>query len=413
MKNFFLQSTFLIVIILALAGSFLGGVVAGFNSQQEGAVVGSLINGENGKPAGLDFSPFWRAWRLIEEKHINPQNGGKVVADEEKLWGAIRGLVVSLGDPYSDFLPPTQKTIFEEDISGAFGGVGIEVGIQENTLRVIAPLPASPAKKAGIIAGDKIIEVGGVSAAELGITEAIRLIRGKIGTEVVLTILRDEDEIHRFKLIRAKIEVPTLQSEILPGNIFLVRLYNFGATAPTLFRQSLRDMLEIKSRKMILDLRDNPGGFLTAAVDIGSWFLPAGAPIVIEERGVGSVNDEAENIYRSRGYNVFGKDLKLVVLINGGSASASEILAGALQEYGLATLVGEKTFGKGSVQELVPLTDDTALKLTIARWLTPKKRVSLSKEGLTPDIVLPNTGELEQVPERDPQLKKAIELLYE
>jgi carboxyl-terminal processing protease len=358
--------------------------------------------------AGVDFSPFWQAWNLIDNYYVNG-NATSIetdlsVSNQERVWGAISGMVNSLGDPYTVFLPPTDKQKFEEDIAGNFGGVGMEIGIKEDSLIVVAPLADTPAKRAGIMAGDKIIEIDGESTINMSVEEAVAKIRGQQGTQVKLIINRDGEELD-FSIIRAIITIPTLETELRSDGIFVISLYNFSAPAPNLFRQALREFSTTGSDKLILDLRGNPGGYLEASIDIASWFLPVGKVVLRETRKASG----AEKAYRSYGYNVFSDNLKLVILIDQGSASASEILAGALSEYGLATLIGQTSFGKGSVQELIPLTEDTSLKVTVARWLTPFGH-SISQNGLEPKIKVPITMEDIEVGQ-DPQLDKAVEYL--
>jgi carboxyl-terminal processing protease len=236
--------------------------------------------------------------------------------------------------------------------------------------------------------------------------EAIKIIRGEVGTSVTITFARKGTKEPIVKtLIRAIIEIPTIKTKILSENIFVIELYSFSATSPNLFRGALREFVESGSDKLIIDLRNNPGGYLEAALDMASWFLPTGKLVVSED--FGEKRDKHE--YRSKGYDIFTDKLKMVILINGGSASASEILAGALKEYDKATLIGENTFGKGSVQELVPLTKDTSLKITVAHWFTPLGN-SISEGGLKPDI------EVKLTPENtkngaDPQLNAAVKYL--
>ena len=236
--------------------------------------------------------------------------------------------------------------------------------------------------------------------------KAVSLIRGKKGTEVRLTLARSSTPTpFEIKIVRDTITIPTVDTEFRENGVFVISLHNFSAVSPDLFREALRDFVISRSTKLVLDLRGNPGGYLEAAVDMASWFLPAGEVIVREEAGRNGAGD----VFRSRGYNIFNNKLKMVILVNGGSASASEILAGALQEHHKATLVGEKTFGKGSVQELFPVTGDTSLKITIARWLTPNG-VSISEGGLKPDVEVKITEE-DIKKQKDPQMDKAIELL--
>lgn len=358
------------------------------------------------KDAGpVDFTQFWVAWNAINERYVPTK--AKTVTNEEKVWGAIQGLAGSLGDPYTFFLPPQEKSLFEEDVSGAFGGVGMQIGLKDGILTVIAPLKDSPAARAGIEKGDKVLLVDGATTSEMTLDKALYLIRGKIGTPVTLTLWRDgraePNEPFDVTVIREEIKVPTIDTEKKDG-VFIIRLYGFPATGAELFRGALREFVQSGTDKLVLDLRGNPGGYLEIAVDMASWFLPQGKVIVSEEgkRGVGQV-------YRSKGYDVFGDKFRFVILVDGGSASASEILAGALAQHGVATLVGQKTFGKGSVQELVPITETASLKLTIARWVTPDG-TNLSEGGLTPDVPVEFTKEEAEKGE-DPQLDRAIEIV--
>jgi carboxyl-terminal processing protease len=325
---------------------------------------------------------------------------------EDRIWGAIEGLVDSYDDPYTVFLPPEDAAIFEEDISGNFSGVGMEVGIRDDVVTIIAPLPGTPAEKAGLLAGDVIVRIDESSTDGMNIDEAVRLIRGERGTEVVLMIFREgESEFLEISVIRDTITIPTTKTEIR-DDVFIISLYSFNAIAEAEMQAALRKFVESGKKELILDLRGNPGGFLQSAVSIASYFLPVGKVIVRESFGEG----EEEQLYRSQG-RVLGRFApeEMVVLIDGGSASASEILAGALQEHGIATLIGSQTFGKGSVQELIELGDGSSLKVTIARWLTPNG-VSISEGGLTPDIEVERTPQ-QRIDDEDPQLDAALEFL--
>ncbi|MEK7118547.1 MAG: S41 family peptidase [Patescibacteria group bacterium] len=349
-----------------------------------------------------DFSQFWKAWNVINERFVPTKN--KALSNQEKVWGAIAGLTNSLGDPYTYFMPPQEKSIFEQDVAGSFGGVGMQIGVKDGAPTVIAPLKNSPAERAGIMKGDKVFRIDGATTTEMTIDEALYLIRGDIGKPVTLTLLRDgKTEPIEISVVREIIQVPTIETE-QKGDIFIIRLYGFPATGAELFRGALRKFVESGSTKLVLDLRGNPGGYLEVAVDIASWFLPQGKVVVSEEK-----KDGIGKIYRSKGYDIFDGKLRLVILLDGGSASAAEILAGALSQQGVATLVGTKTFGKGSIQELVPITPDSALKVTIAHWITPNG-TNLSAGGLGPDIKVDYTKE-DAENERDPQLDKAIEIL--
>ncbi len=387
---------------IVLAGVFSAGAFWGYSNRPAVEKIANLTNKNAGKPEAVDFSPFWKAWNAVDSKFV--ANGS--LDTKKRVWGAIEGMMASLDDPYSVFFPPQESKTFQEDIRGDFSGVGMEIGSRKGTLTVIAPLKGTPAYNAGIKSGDKIIKIDDKLSADMAADEAAMLIRGKRGTPVKLTIIRKgEDKPLEIKIIRDTIQIPVLDTEVKPNGIFVIKLYNFSAKSTDAFRQALRKFTSSGSDKMILDLRGNPCCYLEAAVDMASWFLPTGK-IVAREK----FSDGSETLSRSKGYDIF-KKLPMVILVDGGSASASEILAGALSEHGIATLVGEKTYGKGSVQELIQITPKTSLKLTIARWLTPNGK-SISKEGLEPDVKVEFTKkDLEAG--KDPQMEKAIEVLSE
>ena len=396
--------------IIVVLASFGLGVYFGYQNRPDVEKVLAVLGKEQETAPGqeIDFSPFWKSWRIIEEKYVT-SNG----TDRQKMiWGAIEGLASSLGDPYTVFFPPAENKVFEEEIRGNFEGVGMEIGMRKGILTVIAPLNGTPAYFAGIKSGDKIYKINDETASELTLNEAVQKIKGPKGSSVKLTILRNGEEATRdITVTRDVIQIPLIDVEKRESGIFIIRLYSFSERSPQAFRSAIREMVESGSDKLILDLRNNPGGYLEAAVDIASWFLPPGKTVVRESFGKGG-----EKIHRSKGYDILNSK-KVVVLVNNGSASASEILAGALQDYGIAKLIGIKTFGKGSVQELVPITSDTSLKLTIARWLTPNGR-SISENGLEPDVVVEPFDEAQDKPAKgddeeavDPQLDKAVEII--
>jgi len=390
------------IVALLIVGAFFAGT-------QFAKGGGDTVLGlDSTQPQGVDFDPVWRAWNVLNTKYV-PATSTDPVTDQDRVWGMIAGMTNALGDPYTVFFPPEDAELFESEISGNFEGVGMEIGMRDDVLTVVAPLKDTPAYKAGIESGDTIIQIDGESTQGITVDKAVKKIRGERGTSVEFTIIREgEDEPLTISVVRDVINIPTVSTDVSKGaglredGVYVIELYNFSATSQFLFREALRSFIESGSDKLILDLRGNPGGYLEAAVDMASWFLPTGK-VVVSERG------EEERIHRSRGYAVFNENLKMAILVNGGSASASEILAGALQEHGIATLVGEQTFGKGSVQELVDITPETSLKVTVARWFTPNG-TSISERGLTPDIEVERTRE-DYENDRDPQKERAAEYL--
>lgn len=394
----------LVFVVISIIFSF--GYYSGKSQAESGYSNAGVINPTLGQPAGVDFAPFWKAWNVLSDKYVSTGTSTSKVNDQDKVWGAIQGLADSMGDPYTVFFPPKESEQFASDIRGNFEGVGMELVSKDGALTVIAPLKGSPAERAGLLPQDIIIKINDKDTSNLTTEDAVNLIRGPKGTPVTLTIAREgRKQAFDVEVVRDTIDIPTIKTQALAGGIFKIDLYSFSATSPNLFRGALREFVQSGDHKLILDLRGNPGGYLEAAIDMASWFLPSGKVVVRENFGEG----KDETVYRSKGYDVFNDNLKFVILVDGGSASAAEILAGALSEHGKATLVGETTFGKGSVQELVNITPDTSLKVTIARWLTPNG-ISISKQGIKPDVEADLTEE-DLRAGRDTQLEKAIEIL--
>lgn len=404
MKNFSkirLINTVLLSIFLFSIAFFIG-IYAGFANRPEIDKVLSIYNKEIQVATKADFYPFWKVWNTLNEKYPYVSK----ITDQERVYGAIGGLVNSLNDPYSVYFNPEETKSFEEEISGNFDGIGMEIGIKDKVLTVIAPLKNTPAYRANIKSGDKILKIDETATSDLGIEKAIKLIRGPKGTIVTLTIFREGSQKPKeIKITRDTINIPTMDTEERNDGIFVVRLYSFSANSANLFRNAMKQFVESGKDKLLLDLRGNPGGYLDAAVDMASWFLAGEKVIVTEDYG----NNKTAEIFRSRGYNIFNDNLKFVILIDGGSASASEILAGAMQDNGRAKLVGAQSFGKGSVQEVVDITPDTILKVTVAKWLTPNG-TSISEKGLTPDYPVEITQK-DLDAKIDPQMDKAVELL--
>ncbi len=393
--NFLNKKSYLFLGSFILLGFFFGGFLLG------GKIISDkqlTLAQENADKVNMDA--FWKVWKTLDEKYPNSAK----ITNEEKLFGAIAGLVDSYKDPYTVFFSPEEAKIFEEEISGSFTGIGIEVGIKENTLTVIAPLKNTPGYRAGIKSGDKILKIDETSTLGMTVENAVKIIRGPKGSIVNLTIQREgEKENKIIPITRDVINMPTLDTEKISNDIFLIKLHSFSANSTTLFRDAIVEFGKTKNDKLILDLRGNPGGYLEASVQMASWFLPSGKTVLIEDT-LGS----QKNI-RSKGFDVFSKNLKMVILLDGGSASASEILAGALRDHKKAIIVGEQSFGKGSVQEVIEITPDTLLKVTTAKWLTPNGD-QISEKGITPDYVV-ESDNTEKEKGIDKQKEKAIEIL--
>ncbi|MEI7688763.1 MAG: S41 family peptidase [Candidatus Nomurabacteria bacterium] len=394
--GYVLASIILSLVILAV------GVYIGYSHRPEIDKITSVTNKTPNFETTADFTPFWKAWNLLKEKSIYSDK----LTDQNLVWGAIKGLAGTTGDPYTTFFSPDDNKLFKDEIKGSFGGIGAEVGIKDNVLTIIAPLKNTPAWKAGIKSGDKILKIDKTATNDLSVDEAINIMRGEKGTTVVLTILREgESATREIKIVRDTIDIPTIDTENLPGGISVIKFYSFSENSDNLFAKALNEFIKSGNHKLILDLRGNPGGYLEVAVNIASWFVDEGKVIVSEDFG----GTHKAQDYRSHGPRLFNDKLQFVVLVDGGSASASEILAGALREHKIATLIGETTFGKGSVQELVDVTPATSLKVTVARWLTPNG-ISISKAGLEPDIKVPFTVK-DFESKKDPQMDKAVEVL--
>ncbi len=394
--------------VLAVVLAFGAGLVFGVNNQLHGVwAATSLVLNPDQEPTDVELKQLWTAWNVLEQSFVDTTASTSVPTDQEKLYGAIQGLTESYGDPYTVFLAPAEAKEFQENISGAFEGVGMELGVRDEVLTVVAPLKNSPAERAGMRTGDFVLAINGKSTEDMAVDAAVKLIRGKKGTVVTLLVGRKGTEKpFEVSITRDTIQIPIINTIEHDNGVYEISMYSFSANSTALFRNALRDFVRSDSKKLILDLRGNPGGYLEASVQMASFFLPVGEVVVTED-----FKGKADNVvHRSVGYDVF-KDygLKMVILVNEGSASASEILAGALQEHGVAKLVGEQTFGKGSVQELVDLGGGAQLKVTIARWLTPKG-TSISDGGLTPDIKVERTPENAQAG-KDPQKDAAIEWL--
>lgn len=399
---------YVLAVVLAVA-TFVSGVYIGHADSFFGKPlnIGDYLpqSSEAAVKESVNLGEFWKVWSLLDEKFSSASSTSQVL-EEDRVHGAIKGLVDAFGDPYTIYLPPSEAEQFEDDISGNFSGVGMEVGLREGLITIISPLPGTPAEKAGIFSGDVLVKIDEESTEGMRIDEAVRRIRGEKGTVVTFSIYREgEEEFLTIPVTRDNIDIPTVKTEKI-GDTFIISLYSFNAVAETKMQEAMNEFVASKSEKLVLDVRGNPGGFLQSAVDIASFFLPSGKVVVREKAGISG----EDKIFRSRNRQV--KDFTpntLIVLIDNGSASASEILAGALKDHGVATVIGVPTFGKGSVQELVELDDGSSLKVTVARWFTPNG-VSISDGGLAPNIVIKRTPDHREAGV-DPQKEAALRFL--
>lgn len=360
-----------------------------------------FLEGNSCPQKNADLSLFWETWNSLQKRYVDKSK----IDTQKMIYGAIEGMVSSVGDPYTVFFNPEDSKRFIDDSSGEFEGVGMEVGIKKDSLQVVTPLEGTPAKKAGLRAGDIIVKIDGQQTSDMSVDEAVNLIRGTRGTEVTLSIYRDEwKETRDIKLVRELIDIPAVKWRMVNKDTAYIQLFQFSEDADEEFKNAAIQILDNQTKKIILDLRNDPGGYLSISQDIGGWFLDEDSLITIEDMG----NEKDKVEYRSEGPSLLSK-IPLVILINGGSASASEILAGALRDDRNIQLIGEKSFGKGSVQQLEPLSGGSTLKVTVAKWLTPKGD-QISEKGLTPDIEVKMTPE-DYEAEKDPQLDKAIEII--
>jgi carboxyl-terminal processing protease len=345
------------------------------------------------------FAPFWEAWDIVHREFVD-----QPVDDTVLMRGAIRGLLDSLGDEHTGYMDPEEYSQANIPLEGEYEGIGAWVDTEAQFLTIIAPMPNSPAERAGLHPGDEIVAVDGQDVTGLDGSLVIRRVLGPAGSHVVLSIRREgEAEDFDVEVVREKIAVPSVESRMLDDGIAYVRLFSFSESTDRDLRQALGDLLAQTPQALILDLRGNGGGYLSSAVDVASEFIQDGT-ILTERYG-----DGREQTYSANG-NGLATEIRLAVLVDAGSASASEIVAGAIQDYERALLIGETTFGKGSVQNWRALSGDGgAVRVTIARWFTPDDR-SIQDAGLTPDIPVELTED-DFAARRDPQLDRAVEAL--
>lgn len=402
-KNNFKKSLIIIIVIFVIFASFVTGFFLGAwksiglkpNLSVESLIqqAPNYLNSNDG-----DINLFWQVWETVKKEYV-----AQPVDPTKMFYGAIKGMVSSLGDPYSIFLDPKMTQEFQKELSGKFEGIGAEIGFKDHQLSIVAPLPDSPAEKAGLKAGDKILKIDNKDTQDMNLDYAVSLIRGKKGTTVILNILSSGQEQPRDVTIkRDVIKVSSVTWELKNNNIAYVKIAQFDDETTSLFNKIVNQILLKNPKGIILDLRNNPGGYLDGATTLAGKFLDEKV-VLYEEFAQGEKKE-----YKSDA-NAPLKDIKLVVLVNEGSASGSEIVAGALQDNKRATIIGEKTFGKGTVQDLKDFNDGSSVKLTIARWLTPNG-LSITDNGIKPDIEVKLTEE-DYNKDRDPQLDKAMEIL--
>lgn len=393
-----------VTIVVAFASGLLIGqsvhsAIASFGSQKVASSVQLDLSTISAQPAiagNVDFNQFWQVWSQIKERYVKTD-----VKDEDLFYGAMQGLVAGIGDPYSVYFPPKPAEEFAKSLAGEFSGIGAEIGIKNNQLLIISPLPKTPAERAGLRPGDKIVAIDKKSTVGMDSTSAVNLIRGPANTTTTLTIARDGAKTKDYVLTREKINIPAVIYEVLPGKIVHLRIMQFNEnTMPEM--EKYIPLITKDAKGIIVDLRNNPGGYLDSAVFLASEWLSSGR--IVSER----FRDGSENIHSTVGqHRLYG--IPTVVLINGGSASASEIVAGALRDQGAARLIGEKSFGKGSVQDYQELPGGAALKLTIAEWYTPKG-TNINKTGILPDVEVKQDFTKEKIGQ-DIMIKKAIQVL--
>jgi carboxyl-terminal processing protease len=382
--------------VVLVGASYYGGYKTGYSKTKTIEIKG-VTDIEPGSEVSADFGVFWQAWSKIKENYLRNSE----LKEEDMMYGAIQGLAENIGDPYTTFFSPLDAQKFEEDINGEFGGIGAELEERNGQVFVVAPLKDTPAERAGLKPRDIIIKAGDTELFGKSAQDAVKAIRGEPGTKIKLVVTREgvEGSID-IEITREVITVPVVEWEWQDDRIAYVRIVSFSQTAPYAFYNAMREIAAEGPKAMILDLRFNPGGYLEVAVNIAGWFVDRGDIVVKERYASGE-----DTVFRSYGNALF-KNLPVAVLVNGGTASASEILAGALRDNNGSKLVGEQTFGKGTVQTLEELKDGSMLKITVANWVTPNDFI-IEGDGLDPDVEI----ELTEEDTEDVQLKKAIEML--
>ena len=404
-RKLFKKYLMFFTVIILIAGSFYLGYTKGRISvslpPQNIPLDQSVIANKNAPSNNqVDFSLFWKVWDLLKEKHVDKDK----LNAQQLVYGAISGMLAATNDPYTEFFDPDQNKQFSQQIGGSFEGVGAELGVKDKILTVIAPLDGSPAQKAGLRAGDKILKVNGQSISNMSIDQAVNLIRGPKGSKVTLTIFREGDQnTQDIVITRDTIEVKSVNLTFKDNGIAYVQITQFSSNTSQEFDAAMDQIIAHQSKGIILDLRDDPGGLLDQAVDVANRLIPKGEVVVTEKDSTG----KEDNSYTTGGDKLSA--LPLVVLIDQGSASASEILSGALKDDRNITLIGQTSFGKGCVQELLDLPGGSSVKITVANWLTPHGDYIMNK-GITPTIKVDLTAD-DAKNNKDPQMDKATQVI--